>query len=81
MGVSAAVGVNVAEEPDALTVAATLVAEPAAVNVKLALASDAVFIGVLKLATTTVFTATPVAVFAGVTVVTVGTAPDVKDQL
>ena len=81
LAVSAADGVRVAAEPAALTVAGTLLPAPAAFNVKLAVVSDAVFIGVLKLATTVVFTATPVAVFAGVTVVTVGTAPVVKDQL
>ena len=80
-GVNAADGVSVADVLAALTVAATLVADPAAVSVKLDVDSEAVLIAMLKLAVTVEFTATPVAVFAGVTVVTVGTAPVVKFQL
>jgi hypothetical protein len=70
----------VAVEPFAVTVAATLLLAPAAFSVKVVVVKDAAFIGALKFATTAVLTATPVAEAVGVTVLTVGAAPVVKDQ-
>ena len=64
--------------PKRLTVATTFVADPAAVNVKLAVVKVDAVIAVLKVATTAVFSATPVALFAGAVVVTTGAAAVVK---
>ena len=78
---SFAAGVSVAVEPAAVTVAVTLLPAPAARRVNVAVVNDAAFIEVLKLAITGVLTATPVAAFAGETVVTVGATAVVKLQL
>ena len=78
---SFALGVSVAVLPTAVTVAAVFEPAPAAFSVNVAVVKDAVFIVVLKLATTGAFTATPVAAFSGVTDATVGAGAVVKLQL
>ena len=78
MAARTAVGVNIAVEPDRATVAATLLDAPAAFNVKLDVVKVEAVIAVLKLATTVVLMATPVAALTGVTAVTVGAGAVVK---